>query len=75
MLALADLSKPELLALHSRLAHLVSMVETFIPTTSVTGIVHHGKNLMTAIDERITVIESRRALRTSVTIGQTAEVK
>lgn len=74
MLALSDLSNAELTALYSRTADFVEMAKKFVPTTSITGLIHHGENFMDAIETRITANESRRA-RKSATSSQSAEVK
>lgn len=77
MLAIRDLSQKELAALYEQTAELVDTVSQFIPTTNITGLVHHGTKLMEVIEARLAIVDplpvpvrTRRPRKT-----QTVEVK
>jgi hypothetical protein len=69
MLRIADLSKKELNLLYKQTADLLELVEQLVPTTSTTGLTHHGIKLMAVIEERLAAIDplprpaSRRSRR------------
>lgn len=55
--AIRDLSKSEAVALYEQIAELVEAVKSLTPTKSVLGIIHHGENLMTALETHLAKID------------------
>lgn len=77
MLSIRDLPKEDLAELYEQVADFVETVSQFTPTTSVTGLVHHGQNLMQVIEDRLAYLDPlpRKSTRRAALNAQPVEVK
>ena len=53
MLSLRDLSRQQLADIYEKTAELLEVVETLTASQSVTGLIHHGSSLLSAVETRL----------------------